>query len=37
VRRAVVRKERTEAEGATPNTVAARLAKLAPAGLEDKE
>jgi putative aminophosphonate oxidoreductase len=37
VRHAVARKERTEADGATPNAIAARLAKLAPAGLEDKE
>jgi putative aminophosphonate oxidoreductase len=37
VREAVVRKERTEARGGAPRPAAVRLAKLAPAGLEDKE
>jgi putative aminophosphonate oxidoreductase len=37
VREAVVRKERTEASGRVPRAAAVRLAKLAPAGLEDKE
>ena len=37
VREAVLRKERTEARGATPRPAAVRLAKLAPAGLEDKQ
>ena len=36
VREAVIRKERTEARGGTPRAAAQRLAKLAPAGLEDK-
>ena len=36
VREAVVRKERAEAHGQTPSSLAVRLAKLAPAGLEDK-
>ena len=36
VREAVIRKERTEAHGGTPRAAAQRLAKLAPAGLEDK-
>jgi putative aminophosphonate oxidoreductase len=37
VRRAVMRKERSEADGLPPAPLAVRLAKLAPAGLEDKE
>jgi putative aminophosphonate oxidoreductase len=37
VRRAVIHKERTEARDARPNAIAVRLARLAPAGLEDKE
>ena len=37
VREAVVRKERAEARGETSSAVAMGLAKLAPAGLEDKE
>jgi putative aminophosphonate oxidoreductase len=37
VREAVVRKERTEAGGRAPRAAAVQLAKLAPAGLEDKE
>jgi putative aminophosphonate oxidoreductase len=37
VREGVLRKERAEARGARPRAAAVRLAKLAPAGLEDKE
>lgn len=37
VRRAVMAKERTEANRAAPSALAERLARLAPAGLEDKE
>jgi putative aminophosphonate oxidoreductase len=37
VREAVVRKERTEAAGRSPRAAAVRLAKFAPAGIEDKE
>jgi putative aminophosphonate oxidoreductase len=37
VREAVIRKERAEARGAAPRRTAVQLAKLAPAGLEDKE
>jgi glycine/D-amino acid oxidase-like deaminating enzyme len=37
VREAVARKERAEDRGRRPNPVAAQLARLAPAGLEDKE
>jgi hypothetical protein len=36
VRTAVARKERAEIEDRTPSTLAVRLARLAPAGLEDK-
>jgi glycine/D-amino acid oxidase-like deaminating enzyme len=36
VREAVIRKERSELAGHTPNPLAVRVAKLAPAGLEDK-
>lgn len=36
VREAVIRKERAEAEGREPHPLAIRLARLAPAGLEDK-
>jgi putative aminophosphonate oxidoreductase len=36
VREAVVRKERAEARGEEPSRLAAQLAKLAPAGMEDK-
>ena len=36
VRSAVARKERAEMRGAKPSWLAARLARLAPAGLEDK-
>jgi putative aminophosphonate oxidoreductase len=36
VRAAVVRKERSEARGTAPRALAVRVAKLAPAGLEDK-
>jgi putative aminophosphonate oxidoreductase len=37
VREAVIRKERAERSGRQPSQIAVRLAKLAPAGLEDKE
>lgn len=37
VRAAVTRKERAEAQGREPSDLAVRLAKLAPAGLEDKD
>jgi glycine/D-amino acid oxidase-like deaminating enzyme len=37
VRKAVARKESAEARGESPRALDARLAKLAPAGLEDKE
>ena len=37
VRRAVIRKEAAEALGRPPSRVAVALAKLAPAGLEDKQ
>ena len=37
VRGAVIRKERAERSGRQPSQIAVRLAKLAPAGLEDKE
>jgi putative aminophosphonate oxidoreductase len=37
VREAVIRKERAERSGRPPSQIALRLAKLAPAGLEDKE
>ena len=37
VRQAVVRKERAEACEEAPRAFDARLARLAPAGLEDKE
>jgi putative aminophosphonate oxidoreductase len=37
VRAAVVRKERAEMQNAKPSFVAVQLAKLAPAGLEDKQ
>ncbi|HWT25677.1 MAG TPA: FAD-dependent oxidoreductase [Solirubrobacteraceae bacterium] len=37
VRHAVIRKERAEARGRPPKPLAVRLARLAPAGLEDKE
>jgi putative aminophosphonate oxidoreductase len=37
VREAVIRKERAEANGREPKRLAVRVAKLAPAGLEDKE
>jgi putative aminophosphonate oxidoreductase len=37
VRRAVISKESTEAHRKPPTNLAVRLAKLAPAGLEDKE
>jgi glycine/D-amino acid oxidase-like deaminating enzyme len=37
VREAVIRKERAEAAGRPPRPLAVRLARLAPAGLEDKE
>jgi putative aminophosphonate oxidoreductase len=36
VREAVIRKERAERSGRQPSQIAVRLAKLAPAGLEDK-
>ncbi len=37
VRRAVIGKERAERERRSPAPLATRMAKLAPAGLEDKE
>ena len=37
VRQAVIRKERAEATGRKPRPLAVHVAKLAPAGLEDKE
>jgi putative aminophosphonate oxidoreductase len=37
VRHAVIRKEHAELRGRAPRPLAVRLAKLAPAGLEDKE
>jgi hypothetical protein len=36
VRRAVIRKEAAERADRRPSAVAVRVAKLAPAGLEDK-
>jgi hypothetical protein len=36
VRAAVASKERAEIEGKKPSRLAVQLAKLAPAGLEDK-
>ena len=37
VRHAVMRKEQAEAAGRRPRALAVQVAKLAPAGLEDKE